>query len=212
MIDTFSKFAVVVKMKGKTKENVLAAVMEGMTKMGRRPKMLYCDRDKTFTGKLLEEQCQKENIKLIFTHTHPPVVERFNRTFKSMIWKRLKADKTREKTWTVFIFDVVSMYNATVHTSTGMTPMQAKEAKNTLQVKVNLEMQRHSTRTYPEIKVGDRVKLFYKKPLQKAKEHLSNWSEETYTVSSTSTSFNQTYYHLNGYKIPVLRHDLLKVP
>ena len=69
MIDTFSKFAVVVKTKGKTKENVLSAVMEGMTKMGRRPKTLYCDRDKTFTGQLFEEQCQKENIKLIFTHT-----------------------------------------------------------------------------------------------------------------------------------------------
>ena len=97
MIDTFSKFAVVVRMKGKTKENVLAAVMEGITKMREKPKMLYCDRDKTFTGKLLAEYCNKENIKLIFTHTHPPVVERFNRTFKSMIWKRLKADKTKKK-------------------------------------------------------------------------------------------------------------------
>ena len=77
MKDTFSKFAVVTPTKGKTKENVLAAVMEGATKMGRRRKMLHCDRDTTFTGKLLEEQREKENFKLIFTTTHPWVVERF---------------------------------------------------------------------------------------------------------------------------------------
>ena len=162
MIDTFSKFAVVIPMKGKTGPNVLAAIMEGIQKMGKKPKMLYCDRDTTFTGPLLEEYCKDNNIKLIFTHTHPPVVERFNRTFKSMTWKRLKADKTGKKTWMDYIFDVVTVYNATEHTSTGMTPIQAKEAKNTLQVKVNLELRRHKTRTYPDIHVGDKVKIFYK--------------------------------------------------
>jgi hypothetical protein len=89
MIDMFSKYAVVIPMKGKTGPNVLASVMEGINKMNnnKKPKMLYCDRDPTFTSKILEEWCKKENIKLIFTTTHPLVVERFNRTFKNMIWQ-----------------------------------------------------------------------------------------------------------------------------
>ena len=92
MIDTFSKYAVVIPYKGKDGPNTLAAIMEGINKMNetKKPKMLYCDKDTTFTDKILDEFSKKENIKVIFTTTHPMVVERFNRTFKNMIWKRLK--------------------------------------------------------------------------------------------------------------------------
>jgi hypothetical protein len=83
------------------------------------------------------------------------VVERFNRTFKNMVWKRLKADRTKKKTWQDFVDDVVKTYNSTVHTATGMKPIEARQPENTLQTKENLEMNRHSTRTYKEIDVGD---------------------------------------------------------
>ena len=90
MIDIFSKYAVVIPLKGKTKENVLYGIMEGINKINKlkKPKMLYCDRDTTFTSNILDEWCKKENIKLVLTTTHPMVVERFNRTFKNMVWKR----------------------------------------------------------------------------------------------------------------------------
>ena len=93
-----------------------------------------------------------------------------------------------------------------------MTPNDARLSYNRLQVKVNLEMHRHNTRTYPEVHVGDYVRLFFKKPLQAKKEHLSNWSEEKYKVQSISESFGQKYYHLENYPRPALRHDMLKVP
>ena len=109
------------------------------------------------------------------------------------------------------IDEVTLTYNTTVNVATGVIPYDAKKTENTLQVKVNLEMHRHNTRTYKEINVGDNVRIYYKKPLNKAKEHLSNWSEEKYKVESKSVSFNQTYYHLEGKKQPSLRHDLLKV-
>ena len=117
-----------------------------------------------------------------------------------MIWKRLKADKTGKKTWTNLIDEIVLTYNTTVNMATGMKPYDAKKTENTLQVKVNLEIQRRSTRTYKEINVGDNVRIYYKRPINKAKEHLSNWSEEKYKVESKSVSFNQAYYHLEGKK------------
>lgn len=212
MIDIFSKYAVVIPMKGKTGPNVLASILEGINKMGEKPKMLYCDRDPTFTSKILDEWCEEKKIKLIFTTTHPMVVERFNRTFKNMVWKRLKADNTKKKTWNDFIFDVVTTYNSTVHTATGMKPIDARKPENTLQTKISLEMHRHSTRTYKEINVGDYVKIYYKKPPQKNKENVPNWSKDKYRVESISESFGQKYYHLAGEKRPFLRHDLLKVP
>ena len=211
MIDIFSKYAVVVPMKGKTEANVLASIMEAVNKMGKKPKMFYCDRDTTFTGKLLNEYCEDEKIKLIFTTTHPAVVERFNRTFKNMIWKRLKADKSKKKTWIDFISDVILTYNSTVHTATGMKPIDARKPENTLQTKISLEMHRKSTRTYKDINVGDYVKVFFKKPLQNNKENVSNWSDDSYRVESISESFGQKYYKLANRNGSFLRHDLLKV-
>ena len=136
-----------------------------------------------------------------------------------MIWKRLKGQprvkivgKTPQKTWRDFIDEVVLTYNSTVHAATGMTPNEARKPANTLQVKINLEMHRHSTRTYKEIDVGDYVKTYYKKPLQKNKENVANWSDKKYKVERISEDFGQKYYHLEGRKRPFLRHDLLKVP
>ena len=166
MIDTFSKYAVVIPYKRKDGPNTLAAIMEGINKMNnlKKPKMLYCDKDTTFTDKILDEFSKKEKIKVIFTTTHPMVVERFNRTFKNMVWKRLKADSTKKKAWTDFVDEVMKTYNSTPHSATGMKPFEARQPENTLQTKINLEMHRHSARTYKEIDVGDNVKIYYKKP------------------------------------------------
>ena len=56
------------------------------------------------------------------------------------------------------------------------------------------------------------MRTFYRKQTQQKKEHLTNWSDEKYKVESTSTSFGQKYYHLEGEKRIFLRHDLLKAP
>ena len=99
-----------------------------------------------------------------------------------------------------------------VSTVTGMTPADARKPENTLQVKVNLEMHRHSTRKYPDIAVGGYVRTFYRKQTQSKKGHLSNWSDEKYKVTSISESLGQKYYHLEGESRVFLRHDLKKVP
>jgi hypothetical protein len=178
--------------------------------------MIYCDRETTFN--LVKEFCEENRIQFVMTTGHAMVVDRFIRRFKTMIWKRLKGQphikstvKTPEKTWKDYINDVIFTYNSTVHNATGMRPYDAIKPENTLDVKVNLEMRRHDTRKYPEIKIGDKVKLFYKKPLQARKEELSNWGDTVYEVTSISESFNQKYYHLKDFDRPVLRHDMLKV-
>ena len=146
--------------------------MEGMTNMNpnKRPTVIYCDNEKGFQfplAKLMNEL----GIKLYVTKHSAMVNERFNRTFKDMIWKRLKASKKPVSQWKDFIDEVLDVYNnQMVSTATGMTPNEARKKQNTLQVKVNLEMKRHSTRRYPEIQVGDYVKTFFKKRTQKKRK------------------------------------------
>jgi hypothetical protein len=108
---------------------------------------------------------------------------------------------------------VLDVYNKQmVSSATGMTPVEARKKENTLQVKVNLEMKRNKSRKYPELNVGDTVRIFFKKRTQNKKENVSNWSDKKYKVVRTSKTFGQTYYHLENETRTYLRHDLLKVP
>ncbi len=214
MIDIFSKYAVVIPMASKLGPSITSAVMEGMNKMNpdKKPNRIYSDNEKGFIGPLAE-LAEELNIKLYVTKHSAMVNERFNRTFKDMIWKRLKASKKPISQWKEFIPEVLDVYNnQMVSSATGMTPAEARKKENTLQVKVNLEMRRNKTRKYPELDVGDHVKVFFKKRTQNKKENVSNWSDKVYKIERTSESFGQTYYHLENQTRSYLRHDLLKVP
>ncbi len=50
-----------------------------------------------------------------------------------------------------------------VHTVTKFTPVEAMKPGNLAQVKFNLELKAKKQRTYPDLKVGDYVKIFHKK-------------------------------------------------
>jgi hypothetical protein len=211
IIDVFSKVGRVYPGKNNG-ANTLAALMTFINDVG-KPKMIYADNASTYN--LVKEYCAENDIKFIITTTHPQVVERFIRTFKTMTWRRIRAPaqkrivgKTPVKKWSDYINDVIETYNNTLHTSVGMTPNEASKKQNTLQAKVNQEMHRKKSRQYPEIKVGDYVKIYTKKKTQNAKENVSSWSDETYEVTKIETSMNQKYYYLKGYVRPLLRHDI----
>ena len=145
------------------------------------------------------------------------ILAKSDREFYLAMIERLKNQpkvKTGEKpkTWKDFVSDVILTYNSTAHTATNMKPIEARQPENTLQTKISLEMHRRKTRTYKELNVGDNVKIYYKKPPQKNKENVPNWSEDKYRVLRITEEFGQKYYYLEGQKKPFLRHDLLKVP
>jgi len=62
------------------------------------------------------------------------------------------------------IFEVLQTYNhKMVHTVSKFTPVDAMKPANLAQVKFNLELRAKKQRTYPDLKVGDYVKIFHKK-------------------------------------------------
>ena len=50
-----------------------------------------------------------------------------------------------------------------VHSVTGMTPYEARKPKNTLDVLQQLEIHAKRNRIYPDIHLGDHVKIYTKK-------------------------------------------------
>ena len=67
------------------------------------------------------------------------------------------------------------------HRMTKMTPNDARAKKNFLEVKTNLELNRISKRKYPEINVGDSVRIYTKKK-NFQKERVPVWSDNVYKV------------------------------
>ena len=211
MIDIFTKYAVAIPLPSRNTPDVLSGMMEGFTKMGKKPKMIYSDGEGALRSKLFEEFCNEQKIKWVITRTHAYVVERFIRTLKNAISRRLDADKTGNKTWKDFLYEIMITYNnKDIHNSHGLTPKEARKDNNRMNVLANLELNGVSNRKYPEIKVGDKVKLFRKKIITE-KEDKSYWLPTIHTVEKISEMFNQKYYHLEGYKRALLRHEILKV-
>ena len=57
---------------------------------------------------------------------------------------------------------VLKKYNSTKHSSTKLTPNEAHDDKNHMDVKVNFTRREKNTRKYEEIKETDTVKIFTK--------------------------------------------------
>ena len=136
------------------------------------------------------------------------MAERTIRTLKYMIFRRLK--KEPEKSWYEILHEVLVTLNYDRKSSvTKMTPADAKDPKNAIKVKVNLEKARKTTRNYPEIKVGDRVRAFRKKK-NFEKEHVGIWSENRYEVREIEDVDKVgKLYHLVGVPRPLLRSEIL---
>ena len=93
------------------------------------------------------------------------------------------------------------------HSATGFTPKDARKLNNELKGKLHLNMNAKRNRVYPDLGVGDEVKIFRKrKPNEK--ERVSNWSQNVYTIEK----LGQKYDYVEGnLKRPYLRFELLTV-
>jgi hypothetical protein len=124
-----------------------------------------------------------------------------------MIYQRV--EKTNEK-WHTVLGQVLLVYkNRMVHSSIKMTPNDARKPANELNVKLNLQLNRTKLRKYPNISVGDTVRLYKKDKLDK--ERKSVWSTNTYKVDAIIQSGGESMFKLEGVTKPVLRHEILLI-
>ena len=77
-------------------------------------------------------------------------------------------------------------------------------------MKSNIALQSISTRKYPELSAGDKVKI-YKKKDKLDKERISVWLPTVHTIKDIKSSMGQKFFYLEDKSKPYLRHELLKV-
>jgi hypothetical protein len=206
-VDSFTKYTHVVPLDRKYQSEWKRALVEIFKKMG-KPKQIYSDPDATILGKDLKGFLDREGIELVVTLQHAPIAERTIRTIKSLLDKRIE-DKPR--IWQTVLPEVLKKYNERmVHSTIGMTPQDATKPGTEFDVKTNLEIHRISNRKYPELKKGDSVKVYKKRPIN-AKERVPVWDEVVRQVENFSLSFGQRFYKVTGIDRPLIRANLLKV-
>lgn len=213
MIDIFSKYPVVIPINSREPPEILRGVMEGMQRMGGKAKMMYSDEERSLIGSELQDYLEKEGIEIRTTRGHPAFVERYIKTFKDMLFKRVENDEKKGKNvqWTDYIFEMLLTYNnKMVSSATKMTPKDARMKKNEFDVKMNISLQAKSNRKYPVVEVSDKVKLMRKKAVTE-KERTSHYLKDIFEVEKIEKRLGQNYYYLEGRRRPVLRYEILKV-
>ena len=212
-IDIFSKYMVVVPLMSKQPADILAGLMECIKKMGGKPKLIYIDDEGAYNNQSVIDFLKDEKIELHRTRGHPAFAERAIRTFKDSLYKRVENDEKKGKAiqWTDYIHEIILTYNNGIkHTSHGLTPSEARKPKHQLEVSLNLGMKAKRNRVYPDLNVGNEVKIFRKrKPNEK--ERVGVWTKQTYKIAKIEKKLGQEYYYIENYDGAFLRHELLKV-
>ena len=201
-IDIFTKFADIELMKKKDEKSTTEAMEKILEKMG-IPEMVYCDEGTEFNNKTFKKLMNDNNIDIIYTLKHAPYIERFNRTIKNIFSRYLQATDT--KTILNVLPQILKNYNSTYHKSIGMTPTEAKEEKNIISVRDNLESS-FNTQKREKIYVGDKVRTLIKEKSYD-KKYNPRWSKEIHTIEKIE---GQKYFIDNGSRY-YLRAYLMKV-
>jgi hypothetical protein len=190
--DVFSKYGWAVGLKSKTG----LAVREGLEKIfeKRTPKKLWVDKGSEYYNKNVSDLLEKRGIEIYSTENDEKcsVVERWNRTIKSWIWKYFTANSTHK--WVDILDPLIERYNNSKHRAIGMTPAEAIRPKNHDRVFRNLYKAKMAElgKQKPKFKVGDEVRLAVKKDLFE-KSYIINWSDRRYKIKEVLATRPITY-------------------
>ena len=184
-IDVFSKYMNAVPISSKQPPDILAGLLENINKMNGKPKLIYIDDEGSFSTQSVIDYLKDENIELHRTRGHPAFAERAIRTLKDMLYKRVENDENKGKgniQWGDYLHEILLTYNnAMKHSSHGLEPIEARKKKNELNVKLKLSMNAKKNRVYPDLDVGDTVKILRKrKPNEK--ERIGNFTQNRFTM------------------------------
>ena len=191
VIDVFSKYGWGVPLKTKTGKEVASALRTIFKED--KPTKLWVDKGREFYNKDVSELLKKNNIEIYSTNNDEKcsVVERWNRTIKTQLWRYFSANGTQK--YTDILQPLIDKYNATKHRSIGMTPTDARKPSNYQQVFKNLYLKKVQARNkQPKYKVGDKVRISVKKDIFE-KGFTINWSDKIYTITEILKTLPPTY-------------------
>ena len=190
VIDTFSKFAWVEATKTKTGSEVTKVFQNILKKGSRVPHSLQTDDGGEFFNKEFKNLMKTYNINHYSTYSvmKASIVERFNRTFKTIMFKEFSFNGTYK--WIHIYKNLVGRYNNTIHSTIKMSPNN-----------VNSSNEKHLLNTvysHPKLfmpskfHIGDFVRISKYKNIF-SKGYHPNFSTEIFRIKSIQNTNPVTY-------------------
>lgn len=172
-IDVFSKYAWVRCVKTKSGRAV-ATAFEDILGGGRIPLKLQTDKGTEFYNTHFQKVLDKYNITHFSTHSEikAGVVERFNRSLKTRMWKYLTSANSRR--YINVIQDFVHAYNSSYHRSIKMAPKEVNADNEELVFKTLYKTKPNDVYGF-KFNVGDTVRI------SKLRGKFRKGYEQTYT-------------------------------
>lgn len=201
VIDVFSRYAFVRPLKNKTGLEVSKAIDHIFQTEKRQSKSIGVDRGLEFYNRNVKALLDKNNIRLYSVISQPKMalVERFNRTLKSKMWKYFTRHNTKK--YIDILPNLVSSYNNSKHSIIGIPPSQVNE-KNEKKIWQNLYQNDFAKTLKYRFNVGNYVKINKTKGIFE-KGYIPNWSSESFVVKERRGTKPVTYKlsNLNGEEI-----------
>ena len=178
-INVLSRYQWVVPLTDKTGK-ILKDAFQVIFKSGRRPIHLQTDKGTEFINRVFQTFLKEHDMYFFTTYneeTKASIVESFNRTLKTKMWKYFTHRETL--TYVDVLSEMVASYDHTVHRTIGIPPAEVTWANQTTVYK-RLYGRKGPNKSC-KFSPGDRVRLSKAKRTFK-KGYLPNWTEELFTV------------------------------
>ena len=191
IIDTFSKFGIMIPMKSKTAKETADAFKQLFEKKKLQCNKLWTDKGSEFINHQVKKVLNDYNVKIYTTENEEKscIVERWIRTMKSIMYRYFTAARTRN--YISVLQKMVLKYNNTVNRSIRCTPTQARMSTN-YQAVFNSLYPKLKDAPKATFKIGDIVRIERKKgTFEKGFE--TNFTEELYKISEIRPTNPVTY-------------------
>ena len=179
-VDVFSKYAWVRPLKNKTGRSVTSAFKDILDE-GRVPRRLQTDEGKEYYNKSFQDLMRVRDITHFSTgnETKCALVERYNRTLKTIMWRYLTSINSRR--YIDALEDMVSGYNNSYHRSIKMTPASVNK-ENEKAVFTTLYKTRQTKSPVFKYSLGDTVRISkYRGVFRKGYEQ--TFTDEIFTIT-----------------------------
>ena len=205
-VDVFTKMLWCVPIKNKKPEECVRAFKEVLDQIG-KPQQMYHDNEGSFSSTEFIRLVNEHKIQQIIVSTKAPVAERAVQTIKNMIHARIEGLDLSVEKWAEMLPAILKKQNNTKHSTTSITPNEAKRDDNELKVRLNIKNKAEFNRKYPPLSVGSFVSIY--EPPKHKKGYTSVWSSKVYKI----TFMNENEYIIDDYskRTAFQRNELLKI-
>lgn len=179
-IDILSKYAWAIPLKKKRGEDIVTAFRTIFST--RKPNSLQTDQGKEFKNAKFQNFLKQKGVRFFTTYndTKAFVVERFNRTLKTKMWKYFTQNHTYR--YIDVLDQLLKSYNHTFHSSIKRAPVDVN-SENEQDVWFALYEKMENLKKKPCVfQAGDTVRVS-KHKLQFEKGYETNWSEELFVIT-----------------------------